>query len=355
MTEDRLKRFLLYTASGAAAAALAYAAARWLLVWLLPFLIALAAAAAIEPAVSFLQTRLRLRRGFASLLLTLFLLFLLGGLLSLLGSTLSREAYALLGRVPALLEDVPRALDSLLARVEQYGAACPAWLRAQVESSLRRYAAEAGTLLGSLLDRLLAWLAGLAAAVPRFFFGTAVTVLAIYFTSVSLPVLRDCAKSHFTHNARKKMRVFRCGVTHSLARWLRAELTLSSVTFVEMLLGFLFLRQPYALLLAVLITLVDALPVFGAGTVLIPWAIAELLSQNIHKSVILLIFYLIALIVRNALEPRLLGAQAGLPPIASLLAMYLGFCAFGVGGMVLFPFLLLLFAQLHRELHTIDS
>ncbi len=348
MSAARLRRFLLRAASAAAAAALVWAALQYLLPWLLPFLIAAAAAAAMEPAVRFLQRRFRLRRGFSALVLTLFLLFLLGGLLSLLGATLRNEAYALLEQAPVLLDAAPAALDALLARAERYSAACPPWLRESVETSFARYAAEAGDLLGNLVDRLLASLAASAAALPRLLFAAATTVLAIYFTSSSWPQLCQFARRALPDGARRNARVFRSGMTRSLERWLRAELTLCAVTFSELLAGFLLLRQPYALLLAFLITLVDALSVFGTGTVLIPWAVAEALFQNVPKSVALASLYLLTLLVRNVLEPRLLGAQAGLPPIASLLAMYLGFCVCGVAGMVLFPFLLLLAAQLRR-------
>lgn len=349
MYDDRLKHFLLCAASAAAAAALVYVTLRYLLLWLLPFLPAAAAVSAMEPAVRFLQTRLRFRRAFSSLLLTLFLLFLLGGLLSLLGATLAGEAYALLRHAPALLSAVPQALAALLARVRQYAAVCPPWLYEQIEGTLLRYAAEAGDLLGALTDRLLALLGSLAAALPRFFLGVATSVLAIYFTSSSLPELRCAAKRYLPASAQRRLHLLRDGMSRSLAHWLRAELTLCAITFTELLLGLYFLREPYALLLAFLITLVDALPVFGTGTVLIPWAIVEMLFQSFPKSIVLLLLYLLTLTVRNVLEPRLLGAQAGLPPIASLLAMYLGFCSFGVTGMVLFPFFLLFGAQLWRQ------
>ena len=355
MSETQLKRFLLYAASAVAFMALVYAALRFLLPWLLPFLFAAVAALAMEPAVRGLQTRLRLRRGFASLVLTLFLLFLLGGLLSLLGTTLTGEAYALLERVPALLAAVPGALEALLARVRQYAAVCPPWLYARVEESLTRSAAEAGDWIGALARRALLLLGAFAATLPRLLLGAFTSVLAIYFTSASLPELRTALCDHLSADTRRRLQRLRGGLTRSLARWLRAELTLSAVTFTQVLLGLLFLREPYALLLALLITLVDALPVFGTGTVLIPWAAAALLFQNVPKAILLLLLYFVTLTVRNALEPRLLGAQAGLPPIASLLAMYLGFCSFGVSGMVLFPFLLLLFAQLCRADATEDK
>lgn len=349
MTEGRLKRFLLYALSAAAAAALFYVALRYLLVWLLPFLIAAAAAAAMEPAIRFLQARLRFRRGFSSLLLTLFLLFLLGGLLSLLGTTLTGEAYALLERAPELLAEAPAALAGLLARLERYTAACPPWLRETIAETLSRYVVEAGDLLSGLVDRLISSLGALAARLPALALSVATCVLAIYFTSSEWPVLRRMLQERLSASALQKLRILRSGAADSLSRWLRAELTLCAVTFAELLAGFFLLRQPYALLLAFLITLVDALPVFGTGTVLVPWAVIELLFGSTPKALALTALYAVTLTVRNVLEPRLLGAQAGLPPIASLLAMYLGFCSFGVGGMVLFPFLLLLAAQLRRQ------
>lgn len=346
MTDARLKRFLLYAASAAAAAALLYAALRYLLGWLLPFLVALPAAAAVEPAVRFLQRKLRLKRSFASFVLTLFVLFLLGGLLSLLGTTLTGEAYALLEHAPSLLAAVPDALGRLAARLKTYCSACPPWLWARIDAALTRYTTEADDLLGALALRLPALLTEAAAAVPRYFLAVVTSVLAIYFTSSSLPSLRSFLQSHFSAGTRRFFARFRAGITASLARWLRAELTLCLLTFALLLTGLTFLRQPYALLLAFLITLVDALPVFGTGTVLVPWAICEAIFQNIPKSIALGVLYLAAFTLRSILEPRLLGAQAGLPPILSLLAMYLGFCSMGVTGMIFFPFLLLLGAQL---------
>ena len=120
------------------------------------------------------------------------------------------------------------------------------------------------------------------------------------------------------------------------------------VTFLILTAGFFFLRVEYALLFALLITIIDALPVFGTGTALVPWAVFTLLFGFPPKAIVLLALYLCTLITRNTLEPKLLSAQAGLPPVASLFAMYLGYCTFGVAGMVLFPFLLLLFAQIRN-------
>ena len=345
MTDQQLRSFLLYTASACAAAGIFYLCVRYVLWWALPFLLAFAVAARIEPVIRRLQERFHFRRSFSALVLTLFLLFLLGGLASLLGSTLLGEASDLLARAPRLLAQAPAAFSALLQHIERYCAACPPWLRTYLESALASGATQAEDLLSTLSARALQRVGALAGALPGAALWCATAVLALYFTASSYPALRAAAYRRLSGRAMRSLRIFRSGVSGSLARWLRAQAVIGGVTFLQLLLVFLLLRQSYALLLSLLITLVDALPVFGTGTVLIPWALGELLLGSTPKAVALSALYLCTQLVRNALDASLLSAQAGLPPIASLAAMYLGFRAFGVGGMILLPFLLLLGAQ----------
>ena len=348
MFEERCKKFLLYLFSAAAAAGLFYLVFRYLFWWLLPFLLALGVAAAVEPVVAYLRVHLRFRRSFSALLLTLVLLFLLGGLLSLLGTTLANQAYALLKKAPLLLERVPQLLDAFFARLDGYSAAFPQWLRDSLYGAVMRALSDAESFFSDLTGRFLSFLGSFAAALPRRVLSGATTVLAVYFTIASYPTLCRMLKARLSGRTIRSLRLFRSGVTQSLSRYLRAELTISFLTFLQLLLGFFLMRQDYALLLAFLITLLDALPVFGTGTALVPWALLSLLFSSVPKAIALLALYLCTLLVRNVLEPKLLASQAGLPPVASLFAMYLGFCTFGVAGMIAFPFLLLLAAQTYR-------
>ena len=348
MFEERCKKFLLYLFSAAAAAGLFYLVFRYLFWWVLPFLLALGVAAAVEPVVAYLRVHLRFRRSFSALLLTLVLLFLLGGLLSLLGTTLANQAYALLKKAPLLLERVPQLLDAFFARLDGYSAAFPQWLRDSLYGAVMRALSDAESFFSDLTGRLLSFLGSFAAALPRRVLSGATTVLAVYFTIASYPTLCRMLKTRLSGKTIRSLRLFRSGVTQSLSRYLRAELTISFLTFLQLLLGFFLMRQDYALLLAFLITLLDALPVFGTGTALVPWAVFTLLFGFPPKAIVLLALYLCTLLVRNVLEPKLLASQAGLPPVASLFAMYLGFCTFGVAGMIAFPFLLLLAAQTYR-------
>ena len=108
------------------------------------------------------------------------------------------------------------------------------------------------------------------------------------------------------------------------------------------------LRQRYALLLAALIAAVDALPVFGVGTVLLPWAAVALLRGETAAGLGLLLTYGAASLTRTALEPRFLGRQIGLSPLLTLASMYAGFRLYGILGMILLPVAVILAKQIYE-------
>lgn len=348
MSERQIQRFLLYFAAAGAVLSLAFLLLRYIFWWVLPFLLAFALCAGMEPAITFLQRHFHFSRNFSAACTTCFLLFVAGGLLSLLLSTLLSQATTLLRELPQLLASLPALIENLLARIELYCAHCPVWLQDYLARSLSDLMARGSAALDSLAARLLSLLPSVATAFPRFLLGAATTILAVYYTSASYPSLCATVRKNCSTGNLRRLRLLRSGASQSLGRWLRAELTLSLITFLQLFIGFIFLRQKFSLLLAVLITLVDALPVFGAGTVLLPWALGTLLFGSSAKGLLLCLLYLSVLLVRNIFEPKLMAQQAGLPPITSLAAMYLGFCLFGVGGMIFFPFLLLFLTRVYQ-------
>jgi sporulation integral membrane protein YtvI len=145
----------------------------------------------------------------------------------------------------------------------------------------------------------------------------------------------------------------------SLFKWLKAQLILCSVCFAELLIGFLILGLEYAFLLALLIAMVDFLPVLGAGTVLIPWSIASLLLGNFKLAIGLAVIYVVILLVRNTLEPNVVGIQIGMHPLVTLFGIYIGFRIYGFFGMFMLPLLLITIIQLNKwryiKLWDVDS
>lgn len=129
--------------------------------------------------------------------------------------------------------------------------------------------------------------------------------------------------------------------------YLRSYFWLWLLTFLQLWLGLSILSVKYAFLAALLISLVDLLPVLGVGTVLLPWSALALFALHNHfLSIGMLVLYLVILLVRQLLEPRLLSRTLGLHPLLTLLFSYAGLRLFGLVGLFLMPPLAVLAKEL---------
>ena len=125
-----------------------------------------------------------------------------------------------------------------------------------------------------------------------------------------------------------------------MSGYIRAYLVLMLLTFGELFLGFAILRIKYSFFLAFIVAIIDVLPVFGVGTVLIPWAVILFINGHTGKAVGLLVLFGIMYVVRQFSEPRLIGRFMGLHPLLTLSTAYLGYTFFGITGMIISPIIL---------------
>lgn len=336
----RFLLFLLYAVLAAAVLAL-------LLPGLLPFLLALALAGLLERPVCFLVRRLRLKRALsAAFVLIVFTLLLLIGCALLL-----RRAWYELGLLSGLFPRVLELVQPLLHRAEdliyRLTVASPPELRSALESALDAAAEQVSSLLSDLSARLLGWMAGVLSALPRVSLFLFTTLLAAFFISAGRPVLFPFLRRQIPARWHAGLDRTVKKLKEALGGWLRAQGILMGVTFLLLAAGFLLIRVDTALLLAAAVAILDALPVFGTGTVLLPWAAVSLLGGNLRRGAALLLLYAVIWVTRSLLEPRLLSRQAGLHPLAALLAMYLGFTLLGIPGLLLAPLAAVILRQLH--------
>lgn len=348
---ERKKRFLIKTAYYAAAAALIYLLLRYGLPWLLPFLLALAVAAAIEPALRFVREKMHLKRSFLAAVATLLVVFLtIAAAVGLLGA-LWRQVNDLLRRAPQLLAMLPQVMEQLRGRLDEYRVTLPPSARQAVNEAVAAVGSILGDAARSLSATLLEGVTKLVGHLPGALLFCATVVMATFFTISSYPQLRAFLMRQVPEEKRAAAKALKEGALGAVLKWLRAQIILITVTFLQLLAGLLLLRREYALLLALLIALMDALPIFGAGMALLPWAAVLGIWGDVVGALGLTALYLVVWLVRSFLEPKLLGKSGGLPPLPSLLAIYVGWQAAGIGGMILGPLLLLLVKELHdREL-----
>ena len=315
---------------------------RFLLVPLLPFLLASCFVTILEPWAERFRRAVGVTRSFAAVAVTTLTLLLVFSVLGALLFRLFTQLASLARSLPILAGDLPSLWNGILDRLDLWYTGCPAFLRAALDALARR----APAVLGTLGEKALALLSSLASALPELLLFLITTVLAVFFTTLSYPDILAFLKRQLPLSWQPRCRKAALCFRTTVLGWLRSQLILAAVTFLILLLGFTLLSLDYALLLSALTALVDALPVLGAGTVLIPWALLSLLLGKHGTALTLALLYAAVTLTRSLLEPRLLAGQADLPPISALLAMYLGFRLLGIGGMLLMPFLLLLVKQL---------
>ena len=346
MPENRRLRFLLRLACAALLACGLWLALRFLLPWLLPFLAALGLSALLEPGVRFLTGRLHMGRRWAAGLCTA---ALAGGLLTGAGLLLWRGWYeltVLLGRLPALIAGLPQLAGALESRLYRFLVALPPSAREPVRAALEDLMDQGAGLPARLYEGLTGLIGRTVSALPALALFLVTTLLAAYLMSACRPELLELVRRHMPRAWQAKGRQLGGELKQALGGWLKAQLLLMLITFGELTAGLLVLRVELALLLAGLIALVDALPVFGAAAVLVPWGLVTLISGHTLTGVGLLVLCGTVTLVRSLLEPRLVGSRVGLHPLAALAGMYAGFQALGVAGMILAPLVLVLAKQL---------
>ncbi len=343
---QRLAAALLCAAAGVLALWLAF---RYALGIILPFLLAWLLSRVIRPLTEGICRRVKIPRGVCAAGLVI---LAVGGVAALAVSGVKRgvnELSRLAGELAADSDGLMSAVESALSRAESLSSHIPFLRRFEDAPFYAEFCAgldsavEAGVsrLTETVTARLPEAAVTVAGFFPAAFIFITVTLLACYYfpaddgriaasvaatlTRLTPPPLRD----RLPRIGRRLRRLGR--------QYLRACLLLVLLTFLQMFIGLAVMGIPYAFLLALLIAAVDFLPLLGTGIILIPWAAVCLLLGKVRLGIGLIILYAVSSVIRQVLEPKLIGEGLGLHPLLSLLSMYAGLRLFGVWGMIFAP------------------
>ena len=215
---------------------------------------------------------------------------------------------------------------------------------------------------GGVLNALSNWVRGalnglinIVTSIPEISIYFVITVMALYFICVDKVYILDQIEHHFPELWVKKVGKHLRDLIKSLGGYLKAEATLILVSFIISLVGlyvlqFIGFNVGYPLLMAIFIGFVDALPILGSGTVMVPWAIICGLNGDLNLGIAIIVLLVIMSIARQFLEPRLVSKNIGVHPIFTLIAMYTGFKFWGIIGMLLGPIILIIFKNVFATL-----
>lgn len=322
---------------------------RFLLPIGLPFLCGWGLCRLARRPANLLQKKGGLPRWLSSLICLVGVFGLLCGGLYLLGRVLLEQLQNLAGRLPEAIKAMEGPAGELYDRLIRLAGRLPDSVAQAAEDWVRELFAGGSGMVENLSQWLLGLVGKLLSCLPGLFLFLLATLLSAYFFSSREEKLRALWQKQLPEEWQSRLRTGGRRLKETLKSYLKAELKLCSLTFgllavgLFLIRGFSFTALPIALGIAV----VDALPVFGSGTVLIPWAVVAFLQGNSGTALGLLGLYGVAAVGRALLEPKLLGKHMGLDPLLTLLCLYGGFRLFGIPGLILTPILAMLLKQLY--------
>ena len=311
-----------------------------------PFLFALMFAAMLNPPVKKLQRLLGWNRQALTLLLLLLLFGLIGGGLALLVYAAAGQLLSLAQNWSGLLDNLQGVADQLeefFAHIltlvppqvtelaESMGDSLFQWLREVAPTALGNLGLEAG-------ERAM--------ALPGFLVALVIFVMAAFLLTADYPYLRSRWVQCLDEGLLRFLSQLRTTALGAFGGYVKAEFLLSVGVFFILLIGFFLIRQPYGLLLALGLAVMDFIPIIGAGTVMVPWAFVALFTRDLTTAVELMAIWGVIALFRRVMEPKFVGDQTGLSPILSLVSIYVGMKAAGVLGMVFGPVVLLVVLNL---------
>ena len=306
-----------------------------LVMFFLPFVIGWIIAMIAAPLVRFLEKKLHIVRKHSSVAIIILVI----GLIVLCGyylcARLVVELRYFLPSLPGIFETAVLELkelgDTLGALLHRF----PASLSGKLDAFLQRLPEMAGEWVGQIGKQLTDRAGDFAMSIPRGLVYVIVTVLSSYFLIAEKDRLQNRFVNALPPVIREKYDLMRGSLRRAVGGYFSAQFKMLWVIALVLLAGFLILRVPYALLLSIVVAIVDFLPVLGSGTILWPWAFVQLLSGNWFLALGLAVLYMVIQVIRQILQPKLMGDSMGLSPLCTLFFLYIGFRFYGVGGMLL--------------------
>jgi sporulation integral membrane protein YtvI len=322
--------------------------------YLAPFIIAFALSSLMEPLIRFLVSKAKLPRSLASVISLIFILILLGFLTTFLVGKIVSEVKGIVDSYPQLINEVYKNMVEISNRGNDFYISLPEELTRHIGTLMENTIKTVTNLLNPILKGVMFT----AASLPSAFIFLLITILSTFFMASGRSDIAEAIKSKIPHNWYDKMIVVRDDVFSSLFKLIKAYIIIMSITFTELLIGFSILRLKYALVIAFITCIIDILPVLGSGTVIIPWAIYSLATGDTKLAVGLGLLYIVILIVRQIIEPKIIGHQIGVHPLVTLMSIYIGLKTFGAAGLMLGPIIMMIvkniFSTVYKDRTLLD-
>ena len=320
-------------------------------IFYMPFLIAFIISLMIEPLIKYIMKKTKLTRRTSSIIIFIIVSIILLGILAWIIITLFSESSSLLQGLNNYFDKASVQVQELIQRLNFDKIKLSDEVLNIVQESSGDFLQTVSNWIRNALNGLI----NIVTKIPEIAICVGITILALYFICVDKIYILDQIEYHLPKVWVKRLSNHLKELIQTLGGYLKAEATLILVSFIISLVGlyilsFLNFNIQYQLLMALFIGFVDALPILGSGTVMVPWAIISGLNGDLSLGIAILALFIIMSIVRQFLEPKLVSKNIGVHPIFTLIAMYTGFKITGVIGLLLGPIVLIIIKNIFANL-----
>ena len=303
----------------------------------MPFVLAFLLSWMLNPLIKWIQRHVGISRKILSFLLILVIFAGVGGLLAAFVYNIVAEIISLANNWQGILASAKSAMDAMGAFFSDFLKLLPPEVGQWVGSLSTRFLEWLQAALPAMLSAAAAGATNVAMGVPSFAVALVVFIMGSYFISADYPRLRFMAAGRLSDSLRGFLGRVKEAAVAAFGGYVKAQLILAVGVFLILLVGFALIGQPYGLLLAFLLAVLDFIPIVGAGTAMVPWAVVDLFTGNVRHAVELMVIWGVIALFRRVGEPKVVGDQTGLSPILSLVSIYVGMRLGGVWGMILGP------------------
>ncbi len=306
-----------------------------ILLFFMPFVIGWVIAMIANPLVRFFEEKLKIRRkaGTAFVIVAVIALVVLAGYL--IGVKVVQEAAALVNGLPEMWESAEEDFRTIGKNLDVLYSRFPAEVRSAIEDIGLQMEGFVGELVGKAGSPTIAAVGNFAKNLPTVLIGVVMCLLSAYFFVAEREYMSVKVKGNMPKAIVYRLDLITRSFKRAVGGYFKAQFKIEVWMYVLLVVGFTVLDVNYALLIALGTAVLDFLPVFGTGTVLLPWAVIKILSSDYKMAVGLLIIWCGGQLARQLIQPKIVGDSIGVPPIPTLFLLFIGYKAAGVFGMII--------------------
>ena len=346
MNLEKQKSFIIRVIYIALLLLLVYVGIKYLLPMLMPFVIGLIIAVAFRHVIDLIEKKTRIKRIFVSIFILIFFYTMIGLVVSLIGVKAFTFIGTLFNGLPDLYKDT--ILPALKTVTDNLASNFPS-IKLYLEDFIKNIDQSTFSFISNASSTVVGMVTGLAGQVPTLLIKFIFTIVSSFFFTIDYYKLTHFIILQFNGDRREMILMLKDNVIGTLGKFIRAYSVIISISFLELSLGFWILGISNPLLLGGLVALIDIMPILGTGAVLLPWSIVSFIMGNTKLGIGIMILYVFITIVRQTIEPRIVGQQIGLHPILTLILMYVGAQMMGVLGLLSLPILATLLVKLNND------